>query len=64
MHPNYFFLYSSFRQEKLTLAAAHLSKCVKLLSSQVFKTFEMFMVQRTADDVKILKRKCLKKYCN
>ena len=49
---------------KIDLSAAHLYKCAKLLSSQVFKTFEMFMVQRTADDVKIFKRKCLKKYCN
>lgn len=50
-----FFLYSSFRQKNLTSAAAYLYKCVKLLSRQMFKAFEIFMVQRTVKDVKLFK---------
>lgn len=46
-----FFMYSALRR-KITLAAAHLYKCVKLLSSHMFKALEIFVHQRTAKDVK------------
>lgn len=42
-------------EKKFTLAAAHLHKCVKLLSSQVSKAFDTVTVQRTAKDVKLFK---------